>query len=312
MAGATTTTFAEAIQTHFVPGMRKTFYEGTPLMNLIGVTPSEGGNSTDWKLNYSGNTGYLYNEGDGAPAAGNLEYADMTVTPFSVQSTVQISGHAQDALKGGYFDAAMKEMEGGASAVMHKAEEKCVSLYEAAVNDDTNYAGKARATVHADSHVVAGGSAANSLANLSECYETLQLDPRGVVFNNPREWAILSSPEQATAYTEIASGIIVTGDAEAAGANLPYNTAQTDAVMDAGRMKHTLEYNKIPWFSIPTLTNTLVTFTRLSDVLIEEFRPLTISPLAKTDDTDKWLFTWRGNLVHLDPYRAARIEDLTT
>ena len=71
-------------------------------------------------------------------------------------------------------------------------------------------------------------------------------------------------------------------------------------------------YNGIPWRPIATMTNSLVLFTRIADILVETFRPITIKPLGKTDDTDKWLVTYRGNLVHVDPYRSARIEALTT
>ena len=45
MAGATTTTLSEAVQKAFIPTMTRTFYEGTPLFNLFGTTPSRGGNS---------------------------------------------------------------------------------------------------------------------------------------------------------------------------------------------------------------------------------------------------------------------------
>ncbi|MCP4640593.1 MAG: hypothetical protein GY851_09180, partial [bacterium] len=270
-----------------------------------------GGDSIDWKLAYAGNSGFLYNEDDSLPAAGNVTYADMTVSHFHAGNVVRVTGHLRDAINNGYFDAIRAEMEAGISGLIHKVEEKLVTLFEAAINDDASYGGKTRSTVHADSDVTAGGSAAMTLAMLSEMYETQQLDPRATVYD-PRDHIIISSPEQQTAYTEVATGTIVTGDAEAAGANLPYGTQQTDASLDAGLMKHAMFYNGIPWVAVPTITNTLVFLTRRSDIIIEEARPVTIEPLGKIDDSDRFLISWAGGLAHLDPYRASRIEALTT
>ena len=312
MAGATKTTLATAIKTTFEPGMQKTFYEGTPLLNLFPRRSNTGGNSVDWKINYAGNAGATYDEGDTPPAAGNQSYVDATVGHQHFWNVVQITGHAKDALANGYFDGVRMEMEGGVSGLLHKIEETFISTLEGAINDDTSYAGLTRATYGLASDVTAGGTAALTLAMLSEMYETLKLDPRGVMYNNPKEWMIMSNPVQETAYTEVATGTIVTGDAESAGANLPYNTSQNDPSLDAGLLKHTIEYNKIPWFSIPTMTNSYVFLTRRSDILIEEARPLTIEPLGKIDDSDRFLLTWAGQIVHLDPYRAGRIEALTT
>lgn len=313
MAGATTTTLAAAIATTFEPGMTKTFYEGTPFLNLIGFPgrPNSGGDSIDWKLNYAGNAGAIINEGDALPAAGNQTYADMTIAHILFVNTVEFTGHAVDAMKNGYFDGIKAEMDGGVSGLLHKIEEKFVTVIEGAINDDTSYGGQTRATVHADSYVVAGGSAANTLANLSELYESLTLDGRGVVYD-PRRHFIFSSPEQVTAYTEVATALMKVGDDESTGVNRPYTTSQTDAKLDAGLMKHSIEYNGLPWYSIATATNTLVTLGDKSEIVIEQSRPVTIEPLGKTDDNTKFEISWHGGLAYKDPYRAGRIEALTT
>lgn len=312
MAGATTTTLSTAIQTIFAPQMRKTFYEGTPLMRLLGIRPSLGGDSHDWQVNYAGNAGRAYSEGDAPAAAGNQSFANLSLSHSNFDNTVQISGHARDALKNGYFKGVEKEMMGGISGLMHTIETAMVTQFIAAINDDATYAGQTRTTVHTDSHVVEAGSAALTLAMLSEMYETLALDPRAVEYNNPLEYAIISSQEQQTAYTEVGTGIMYVGDDESTGPNFPYSTMSTDQVLDAGKLKHNIRYNGIPWFVVPTMTNTYVFLTKMVDTWIEESRSLTIDPLGKIDDTDRWLLTWGGVLVHEDPYRASRIEALTT
>jgi len=313
MAEVTSTTLALAINTIFQGGLLKTFYEGTPLLRWLGwpFPPAAGGNSTDWKLKYAGGAASIINEGDALPAPSNLTFANATISPSLVVDVRKITGHAQDFMKGAYFDGVKAEMEGGVSAVLHKIEEKCISQLEAAIDDDTSYAGNTRATVHSDAHVVAGGSAALTLAMLSECYETMQLDPRGVEFD-PNDHFIFSSPEQGTAYTEL-GGTIVTGDAEAAGANMPYVGMQNDDVMDLGKLKHTLKYNNLPWVTFATATNTRVNFARRSDIMTEMFgNGLTIHPLGRVDDADAFEFRCHTSLAYKDPYRSALVEALTT
>lgn len=313
MSGATTTTLASAINTLYQPGMVKTFYEGTPFLNLVGFPgkPHLGGDSIDWKVQYDGNDGVILNEGDALPTPGYMSYVDLTVARVTFANTCQVSAQAKAAMKGGHFDGVKAELDGCLSGLHHKIEEKFVSMLEAAINDDTNYGGKARATYGLASDVTAGGTAANTLANMSEMYETLQLDPRAVVYN-PSDHIITSAPEQLTAYTEIGGALTYGADDETTGTNRPYVTNQTDPSFDAGLLKHVPFYNKIPWVTLATHTNTLVFLWKRSDLMIEEHQTVAIEPLGKVDLSDQFVMSWMGTLAYRDPYRAARIEALTT
>lgn len=310
---ATTTTLAAAIKTTFEPGMTKTFYDGTPFLNYVGFPgrPNSGGDSIDWKVKYAGNAGVILNENDALPAAGNVSYADATIAHTLFANTVEFTGHAVDAMQNGYFDGIAEEMAEGVAGLLHKIEEKFVTVLEGAVNDDTSYAGLTRATYGLASYVVAGGSAANTLGNMSELYEALTLDGRGVVYDPSRHF-IFSSPEQKTAYTEFATALVYSADDETTGVNRPYGTSQMDPILDAGMMKHVIRYNGIPWVDFATATNTLVTLCDRTQIILEQSRPVTIEPLAKTDDNTKFEISWHGGLAYKDPKRAGRIEALTT
>lgn len=299
MAGATTTTLAEAIQTTFQPGLIKTFYEGTPLVDFFGTKPSLGGDSVDWKVHYAGNTSAeTFSEGDAAPAAGYQSFVDATRVHQHFQSVVQISGHAKAALKNGYFDGAVLEIQGGVKALAHLVETTMVASFIDAIDDDTSYAGLTRATYNLDSYVRAGGSAALSVAMIEDCLEAVQLDDRVADLS---DWVWICSPEQDMAYQRAADGL--------GGVNLNLAVGST---LDVGRAQSARAFSGKPIVVIPTMTNTYFFGTKKSDVLIEEAQPMMIEPLAKTDDSEKWLITWRGELVHKDPYRASRIEALAT
>jgi len=299
MAGATTTTLAKAIKTTFQPVMQKTFSEATPIMDFFGTKPSLGGDSIDWKVNYSGNdSAETYSEGDAAPAAGYQSYIDATLAHNHFQLTVQISGHAKDAMKNGYFDGAMKEIQGGVSALGRKVETTVMADIVDAIDDDTSYAGLTRATYNLDCFVQAGGSAALTVAMMENCWEAKMLDARA---GDMSDWLWFCAPEQDLAYQRAADGL--------GGVNL--NLA-IGSQLDVGRAQSGRSFNGHPIVVFTTLTNTFMFGSRKSDILIEEARPLTIDPLGKTDDTDKFLITWAGKAAHLDPYRATRIEALAT
>ena len=310
--GATTTTMSSAIASVFQPGLTRTFVEGTPLLRLLGwpFKPSMGGNSIDWKIQYAGHTASYVTEGDAYPAAGNNTYADATIAMQLIADSIQISGHAMDAMKGGYFDGVAAEMNDGVIAVLNKVEDYCIAQLEASIDDDSSYAGLTRATYGMAADVTAGSSGALTLALLSEMYETPKLAAAKVIYV-PGDDIIVSAPEQVTAYTEL-GGLIVTGDTEAAGANLPYTQGSNEDVFDLGKLKHTIRYNNLPWYEVPGITNTLILRFKLSQVVTELFRPLTITPLGKVDDTDKFAVTCNVAMAYKDPGRASLIEALTT
>lgn len=313
MAGATLTTAASAVIIAKQPGLTKTFYEGTPFTRLAGMPkPNTGGDSLDWTLNYAGNAGFELNEGDALPELGYQSYGDLTVAQFTIANTWGVSEQLQAGQSAGYFNAVSKEMEGCVTGLKHKLEEKLITLIEAAINDDATYAGQTRTTVHSDSDVTAGGTAALTLAMLSEMYETAEIDPRAVEYN-PGDDIIISNPVQKTAYSEVAGATAYVGDDETvATGNRPYATNSVDAKLDAGMMKHSIEYNGLPWYSVATMTNTIILRIRLSDILFEEAAPLTMKPLAYVNLVEKHVMFWIGKFAYRDPYRASLIEALTT
>ena len=314
MAGATTTTLTALIQAAYEPGIRKSFYNGSPLMRLLGTPKPIVGpdGNINWRLHYAGNSSATSAaEGQAAPAAGYQSIANMVVSTFKVYTTVQFTGEVIDAFKSGDYSGANIEMAGGRDDLIHKAEDLLVAQLIDAIDDDASYGSQTRTTVNADSVVVAGGSAALTLAGLSSMYEGLQLDDRAVDFSRPG-WIVLSAPEQRTAYGEIGTGLTYGADDESTGTHRPLTTLTSDVSFDAGLAAKQIFWNGIPWITIPTMTNTYVFLFNVNDILFREARPVTIKPLGAVDDSDTFLLSVRLGLAHSNPYHAARIEALTT
>jgi len=298
MAGGTTTTFAEALQTVLQPAMIKTFSENTPMMNLVGTIPAKSGKGIEWIVNSAGNdSAESFDEGDSAPEAGYQTYISPLIEHNDFQATAKLTGHARARLKGGHFDAAAAEVQGAIKALARVVETTIVADFIDAIDDDTLYGAVNRATYGLDSFVKDASSTVLKIEYMEDCWEALGLDGRDVDFS---DFFFFCSGEQDMAYQRAVDGV--------GGVNLNLNVG---AVLDAGRAQSVREFNTKPIVVIPTMTNTYMFGSKKSDLVIEELEGLIISPLGKTDDSENYLITWRGKGFHRDPLRACRIESLT-
>lgn len=301
MSGETATTLTNYIYTDFQDEIVKTYYDDIPFINFIGRTPPEKtGDSMDWHVESAGYTAYNYTEGATPPSAGNQTNAVCTLAYKYAWITMQVTGHAMDALRGGNTKVLDAQLNKHIQAVLYKQEQNMVASFIAAIDDSTNYGGTNRSTHHLDSIVVAGGSAALTAAHLSSLYEGFKITPRTKPLD---DLFLASSFEQITAYTEI-------GGAQYNESTFTWNSAET--LWDIGKIKPAVTYNRKPWMEIPTMTNTYVFASRKSDCKIEEKRPITLKILGANDDSDKVLITSAMEFKHNDPYRAGRIEALAT
>jgi hypothetical protein len=301
MAGETTTTLANYIFTDYQDEVRETYYDALDFINFIGrVPPPKTGDSMDWIVKSAGVTAVNYTEGATPPAAQNQTNTTLTLAYKYAWDVAQVTGHAIDALRGGFLDPVNEALDDATRAVLYKQEQNMVASFIAAVNDDTNYGGATRATYNLDSVVVAGGSGALTAAMMSSLYEGVKLRKKK---NETNDLFIASAYEQKTAYTEIA------------GVQYNEQNFNWDAMAsrwDIGKMRPDIAYNGVPWFDFGSMTNTYVFMGRKSDFVIEEKRQISYKMLGAIDDSDRVLVTSAMELRCKDPYRCGRIEALTT
>ena len=299
---ATTTTASAAIAKHFLPAIEKSFYNGVPILNHYGISERHGSNSIDVLFHSAGNSSaQTYSEGDAAPLAGYQTIVAGTIAPASYQAVVRITGHLRDAIGSGdrYYDAVGVEMQKGAEDLMHKVEEGLAADYIDAIDDDTTYLGLTRATYNLTSIVTEAASARLTNAMLETAWKNVSIDGRVV---EKSDFEIVSTAEQAAIYGRIATEL----------GGIYVSQALGSGPLDSGRLQSGLKFNSAPWVVLPTLTNTYVFGTRKSDVYIRETRGVTVDPIGKVDDSDAFLLTWRGRLIHKNPNNTFRIEALAT
>jgi hypothetical protein len=300
---ATRATIDEAVRIAFEPGLLKTFDGSTPLLDMFDRQPAIE-DAIRWKLWYAITTaGGEFDEGDPIPLAGRNLYADCEIGMQAMGVPITITGHAMDAINGNmtYFDALKNELDGAAVRLGQLVETYCLAQLLAAIDDDANYAGQIRTTVHSDSVVEDAAGATLAKAQLDSIYQQLKLRPRSVKFN-PSTHAIISTIEPVDEYRDM----LITG----IDASKPYVRTPSDQTLDAGLANHTIRYNNIPWIEVNSLAATYVLMLNRPDVMVREIRTIKLEPLGKTSDNSDWWMSWRGGLAYRDSYRAAKIENL--
>jgi hypothetical protein len=294
MAGATLTTLATAIKKNFSRMVETENTVRTPLRDLLKRVPSLSGNSWDWKVHYGGNaSSTTYNEGDGVSAAGNETYADATVanTGGYARTMCQITGHAIDAMKGGYFDGVEKELTSGIQKHMRYKEGLAVVAMEAAIDSAGNYGGLSRATYKLESYE------STSTPTLAE----LQLMTQTLMDNEPAvdmtQAYYLMAMDTMFDYLDVATGV----------AYFEFPSV-VNGVVDAGKLLKSPTYNGRPIYPVPGLTSGItLCLTPEADVKLVEFRPLQIDILGKTDDSIVTSITSCEILVAENPRKAGKL-----
>ncbi|MCP4677720.1 MAG: phage major capsid protein [Deltaproteobacteria bacterium] len=294
MAGATTTTLSTAIQKTF-PAMVETEDQvKTPLRNFLPIVPSLSGNSYDWKVHYGGNTSSTtYSEGDAVSAAGNETYADATLASSSgyARTMVQFTGHAVDAMKGGYFQGIENELRYAIQKHLKYKEGLAITALEAALDSSGSYAGLTRATYKMETTEAAGTP---TLAELITMWTTLTDD--AIAMDMSQAW-LLMPPDTIDLYNAVATGI----------AYFEFPSV-VNGVVDAGKLQRMPSYNGRPIHQIVGLTSAItLCFSPETGVKLVTFREPQIEQMGKNDDSTVFSITSSEILVVENPKMAGKI-----
>jgi hypothetical protein len=295
MAGATSTTLAAAVGTFVSDLVNTADYIGSPLRDLIPEIQSPGGTTYRWNVKYGDNAASVdYAEGDAVGADGNTlsSQAYVAYSTGYVRTPYSITGHALDACKNGYWDVVAEEAKSALASHIHAKEGKCVTAVEAAIEDDSTYAGLTRATVKMASY---SPSAIGTLAlsDLNTLWTTLQTDP-------------LIAPVDKMVFL---SGITVQNAYAAVAAGVAYNefNQQRGLVMDAGKLTAGLSFNGRPFKLIPTMTDGTLIFVEPENLLRVVHRPITVKELAVVDDSVRFVIESCEITICKSPKFAAKL-----
>jgi len=77
--------------------------------------------------------------------------------------------------------------------------------------------------------------------------------------------------------------------------------------VDGGRFKFNAAYNGAPWITVRGMTTGGLLYLNPADCRIVEHRSITVTPLARLDDSARFAITSCKIFVHLNPRKAGKI-----
>ena len=297
MAGATTTTFASAIATYVNELIPTLDYQGNTLQQLVPGVMSPGGNAKKWNVHYSGNASTVaYSEGDALAAAGNEAYGQASVAYSTgyLRTTFSITGHARDDVQKGYFNAVDDEAAGAVRAHVAAREALLISTLESAIDSAGSYAGLLRATYNLASYE-ADMSGSLATTDIDTMWNTLQASPIGADLS---QHVFLAPTSTIAEYLLVAPG---------AGAGNPLVTMASGTTLDGGKFQYDIAYNGRPFVRVEGMTAGGLLFVAPSNLQRIIHRPITVEPMAKTDDSDLFAITSSEIIVCLNPRDAGKL-----
>jgi hypothetical protein len=321
MAIATTTTLANVLRTVYEPILSDLVFGNDYLFQLPGaaaeptadgyaakklkgifpVVPSRGGSSYNWPVRQATTAAAAYVEGQGAPAPGNNTYlmASLAYSAGYFWRSVEISGHAVDALRdeGAIVEAIDREVRDAARAMQDLINTTFMGTahLQLAIDSAGTYAGINRATyLNWGSYEAAVGGPL-SVSALADMIEALEDNDRGA---RHEDLILLCPVNQVTNY-----GALV-----GAGAGTPVVTP-AGGIADLGFSGYT--FQGLPIFGIPDLTDTIWLAVHRPSVKWIMHRPLRFELKATAGDSVKYLLTCALQMVVERPDLCGKLTGVT-
>lgn len=291
MADAAST--ASAVK-EYVDGLVDTAdYDGSPMRDIIQERPSEGDDSWRWNVKYGHNLSsvdYAENDALSAPGKTLTAQAELAYSTGYVRTVLNLTGHARDNAKNGYWNLMEEEARDAMNAHIHAKDGKCVTSLEAAIDSAGSYGGLLRATYLMASYEAAVTTLA--LSDLQTAWGTLA---KVETVADMSKFILTSTFDMQEEYVDVANGIAY------------YENLTLPGVIDAGKFKNVIKYNNRPWLDIATMTATTILGFIPEDVFRVVHRPITSRIVPTTKDEVEIAIESCEITYHRNPRRALKI-----
>jgi len=276
---------------------------------MFNVKKYEGGTVHEW-INESayGADAAFVPEGGAPPAAvwPTLRRARQTYVG-SWQTTRTITGEVRSALAtGGIEQALAKAMQGLGQSLQGRLDTQAVleltTAIDSTANGSVNVYGLNRVANNWDSAVQNALGAALVEANLQNAYDAFRTGFRTRA--NLNQMFIVSNVTQQRAYTDFL------GIGPASALPLLMALRPEDGVFDVGRVKPTISFNGLPWFTVDTLAASDIFVLDASQMAVRFKQPPLIEALGKTGYPETFMGVSEYQFFYHDPGLAARIINL--
>lgn len=313
MAGLTAaSSIADALKSQAMPGVVESLFKNDEVLVNFGTpVPFTGGATLNVKHHYAGNTSVTtYSEGDALGAAGSQSYITAQWGVAYYRAQIQITGHAEDQLKGGsnqaaFFDQIAMEFTMAGEDLRDRLSTDCLGTgltapvgIQGIVDSSGTIAGLNKSTyTWFQSYEVAGGTTTIAISDLDGAMQnSSDADYAAQVDQIWTSWKQKNKLKGVMGQVGAANNSYLQSPAG------PLNTAGITSEM---------AYGNVPIKPMRDLTNSIFLGLTISTFFLGMMRDWKVDPLAKTDDSQKFLITGAFGLGCRNPKKSWKITTLT-
>ncbi len=308
MAGTVTAALTAALRITASGMLSEALFRNNELMPLFAPVGWEGGATKNYKIHYGGNSSVsTYAEGDALGAAGSQSYLTANFPEKHYKATISITGHVYDQTQGGnqnavFFDQAEKEfgyatkdltdlittdmLGSGVTAPVGILGIVDSAGTLAGIDPNTYTWWAAYETSHASTVVLSDIDLANQAARDPEYAANINL--------------IMTSHKQCAKIKGVYGNPGTTANSV-----LSLNSAG-GYIINLGDYTD-IKVGGIPVVPLRDLDNAVIIGVEREQIEIATQRPMNIVPLAKNDDSDRWLMTWAGGITTRNRMKAWKL-----
>ena len=302
---------ADALKSQAVAGVTEALFRNSEVISEFPIIPFTGGSTINVKMHYAGNASVKsYVEGDAPGVAGSQSYLTALWPETHYWGVVGITGHAIDYTLNGsneavFYNQVAMEMSRIMPDITHQMSLDMLGTGQTApigiqgiVSSTGTIAGINRATfTWFAAYQVAGAATTIAASDLDLA-----------MFNSSDATYAGMVSEIWTSWKQSAKLKIVLGNAGVANNSIVVQNGQQVAIADVRDPQY---YGSTVIKKKRNLTNSIFLGLTKEDFFIGQIRGWTVEPLARVDDSQRYLVTCGYSLGCRNPKRSFKVDTLT-
>jgi len=305
----------DALRQQAMSGVVESLFKNNEVLGNFGPpTPFTGGSTLNVKHHYAGNASVgTYSEGDALGAAGSQSYLTAQWGAAYYRAQIQFTGHAQDQLLNGsletaFFDQLGLEFTMAAEDLVDRVSTDCLGTgltapvgIQGIVDSSGTIAGLNRSTYSwFQAYEVVGGTTTVAISDLD-----------GAMQNSSDSDYAAQITEIWTSWKQVNKLKGIIGNPGTANNSIRMDPSQPNMSLNTGSIVNGIKYGNIDIKPIRDLTNSIFLGLTMPTFFLGRMREWRVDPIAKTDDSSKFLLTGAWGLGCRNPKKNWKVTTLT-
>lgn len=317
MAGVTAaSSISDALKTQALPDVQEALFKNDEVIGRFGAPiPFTGGSTLNVKMHYAGNASVsTYSEGDAIGSPGSQSYLTASWPCAYYRAQIQFTGHAQDQLLNGNPDAVFYnqlalEFTMASEDIRDKLSTDLLGTgltapvgVQGIVDSAGTIAGLNRSTYSwFQAYENSGGTTTVAISDLD-----------GAMQNSSDADYAAQIDQIWTSWKQLNKLKGVIGNPGTSNNSVRIMLDQNNGgMLNTGSILNGIKYGNIDIVPIRDLTNSIFLGLTMSTFFLGRMRDWRVDPIAKTDDSSKFLLTGAWGLGNRNPKKNWKVTTLT-